>query len=92
MPFPIYLSATASPAAARPRRQDPQSPNSNTDADTEISPLSHEMSEAITDPDTRPPGSTSDGNENGDECAYIYGDVHGDAGHTTTRPSTGTTT
>lgn len=50
-----------------------QSPNSNIAADTEISIASHEISETITDPK----GSAwydGAGNENGDDCAYIFGD------------------
>lgn len=50
-----------------------QSPNANIDADSEISIASHEISETITDPE----GSAwwdAAGNENGDDCAYIFGD------------------
>jgi hypothetical protein len=57
-----------------------QSPNGNLDADTEISPTSHELSEAITDPDTQTGWYDIAGFENGDECAYIYGGVNGQAG------------
>jgi len=49
-----------------------QSPNGNPDADVEISPLSHEMSEAITDPDVSTGWYDAVGNENGDECAYRF--------------------
>jgi hypothetical protein len=54
-----------------------QSPNANPDADTEVSVMSHEISESITDPFV---GSAYQGwvdssaNEVGDDCAYIYGD------------------
>jgi uncharacterized repeat protein (TIGR02543 family) len=56
-----------------------QAPNGNIDADTEISVMSHEISEALTDPfgtawqDSTPPqqGGPS---EVGDDCAYVYGD------------------
>ena len=53
-----------------------QSPNNDLASDTAISVMSHEMSEAITDPylnawyDLTPSGIS----EIGDECAYIYGD------------------
>ena len=80
MPFPVYLSATHYTCSTDHSGSTPQSPNSNVDADTVISTLSHEVSEAMTDPN----GLTwwaSDGNENGDLCAYIYGDVLGTAGH-----------
>ena len=50
-----------------------ESPNGNPDADTEISPTSHELNEAITDPDTETGWYDSSGFENGDECAYIFG-------------------
>ena len=50
-----------------------QSPNSNIEADTELSITSHEIIETITDPQ----GTAwfdSAGFENGDECAYVFGD------------------
>jgi hypothetical protein len=50
-----------------------QSPNANIDADTEISVTSHEINETITDPKGNAWWDAS-GNENGDDCAYIYGD------------------
>jgi hypothetical protein len=50
-----------------------QSPNGNVDADVEISPTSHEIMEAITDPDTVTGWYDQIGYENGDECAYVYG-------------------
>jgi len=56
-----------------------QSPNANIDADTEISVLSHELSEAITDPEV---GDSTYGGwvdasqyEIGDKCAYNFGDT-----------------
>lgn len=49
----------------------PQSPNGNAPADAEISIVSHEANEAITDWDGA--WYDSSGNENGDECAYTYG-------------------
>jgi hypothetical protein len=57
-----------------------ESPNGNPDADVEISPTSHEINEAITDPDTVTGWYDSSGFENGDECAYIFGQTHGQAG------------
>ena len=50
-----------------------QTPNSNIDADSEISIASHEVNETITDPE----GTAwydGVGNENGDDCAYVFGD------------------
>lgn len=50
-----------------------QSPNSNLEADTEISITSHEIMETITDPQGTAWYDPA-GYENGDECAYIFGD------------------
>ena len=58
-----------------------ESPNGNPDADVEISPTSHEISESITDPDTATGWYDSSGFENGDECAYVFGQTQGSAGH-----------
>jgi len=57
-----------------------QTPNGDADADTEVSPTSHEIMEAITDPDTETGWFDSSGFENGDECAYVYGTTKGAAG------------
>jgi hypothetical protein len=57
-----------------------ESPNGNPDADTEISPTSHEIIEAITDPDGETGWIDSSGFEIGDECAYIYGRTTGAPG------------
>ena len=80
MPFPIYESATgftcSSDRGARVSRDAQQ----QRPADTVISTLSHEVSEAMTDPNGNA-WYASDGNENGDLCAYIYGNVAGTAGH-----------
>lgn len=57
-----------------------QSSNGNLDADTEISATSHELSEAITNPDTQTGWYDASGFENGDECAYIFGGVNGPSG------------
>lgn len=57
-----------------------QSPNGNPPADTQIDTLSHEISEAMTDP---LPGQASwidsSGNEIGDECNFNYGPPLGTA-------------
>jgi hypothetical protein len=57
-----------------------QAPNGDPDADTEVSPTSHEIMEAITDPDVSTGWFDSSGYENGDECAYVYGRTKGTAG------------
>jgi hypothetical protein len=57
-----------------------ESPNGNPDADVEISPLSHEITEATTDPDVQTGWYDDVGYENGDECAYIYGRTRGAPG------------
>jgi hypothetical protein len=54
-----------------------QAPNGNLDADTEVSVMSHEISESITDPNPGDsPSSWMDANQQevGDDCAHIYGD------------------
>jgi hypothetical protein len=79
MPFPIYQSATGYSCTAEGLGGGIQSPNGNIDADVEVSPLSHEMSEAFTDPELNA-WYDSSGNENGDDCAYIYGTLSGTAG------------
>jgi hypothetical protein len=57
-----------------------ESPNGNPDADVEISPTSHEITEATTDPDVQTGWFDAAGYENGDECAYIYGRTRGAPG------------
>ena len=54
-----------------------QSPNGNLDADTEVSISSHEILEAITDPEPNSGWIDSSGGENGDDCSYIYGSGFG---------------
>jgi hypothetical protein len=81
MPFPIYESNTGFTCSSDSRFPTIETPNHNADADTEISPTSHEINEAITDPDTSSGWYDSSGFENGDECAYIYGSTHGFSGH-----------
>jgi hypothetical protein len=50
------------------------------DADVEVSPLSHEIMESITDPNTYNGWFDAIGNENGDDCAYVYGEGTGQGG------------
>ena len=67
MPFPVYSSLTGATCTTESLTGGVQHPNGDVDADVETSPLSHEMAEAITDPE----GSAwfdSAGNENGDDC------------------------
>jgi hypothetical protein len=78
--YPIYDSPTGFTCGSDARFPVVESPNGNPDADTEISPTSHEVSEAITDPDTETGWYDSSGFEIGDECAYIYGATGGQAG------------
>jgi hypothetical protein len=78
--YPIYASPVGFTCGTDGRYPVIESPNNNPDADTEISPTSHEVSEAITDPDTQTGWYDSHGNEIGDDCAYIYGATNGQAG------------
>jgi hypothetical protein len=81
MPYPIYLSATKFTCGTDVNFPGVvQTPNGNPDADTEISPTSHEVVEAITDPDTQTGWYDSKGFEIGDECAYIFGQTSGTPG------------
>jgi hypothetical protein len=81
MPYPIYLSGTKFTCSTDVNFPGVvESPNGNPDADTEVSPTSHEINEAITDPDTVTGWYDSSGFENGDECAYIFGQTHGAPG------------
>lgn len=77
--YPIYhsplqtaLFTCGSDAGIAFGRNHLQSPNGNPDADVEISPLSHEIMEAITDPDVSTGWYDAVGNEIGDECAYRF--------------------
>ncbi|HYK27292.1 MAG TPA: hypothetical protein VEV61_04935 [Streptosporangiaceae bacterium] len=88
MPFPIYLSPVGFTCGSNARIAFPgviETPNNNPDADTEISPTSHEVNELITNPDNN--GVTASGwfdvagFENGDECAFTYGTPQGAPGH-----------
>jgi hypothetical protein len=80
MDYPIYSSPVGYTCGSDARWSTLQSPNGNPDADTEISPTSHEISESITDPDTETGWLDSTGNEIGDDCAYIYGRTRGAPG------------
>jgi hypothetical protein len=80
MPFPAYQSGTGFSCTAEGLGGGIQQPNGDKDADVEISPLSHEMAEAITDPDVTTGWYDAGGFENGDDCAYIYGTLSGAAG------------
>ena len=81
MPYPIYQSPVGftcgSEAGGHGTIESPNSPQGGDpvakDADVEISPLSHEIMEAITDPYTTDGWFDAIGNENGDDCAYVYG-------------------
>ena len=81
MPFPIYDSKTGFTCGTEFNFGTIETPNNNPDSDVETSPTSHEISEAITDPDTVTGWYDSSGFENGDECAYIFGQTHGFPGH-----------
>jgi hypothetical protein len=80
MPYPIYLSKVGFTCGTNKNFGVIESPNRNPDADVEISPTSHEVSEAITDPDTVTGWYDSSGFEIGDECAYIFGQTQGAPG------------
>jgi hypothetical protein len=77
MPYPIYSSDTGYTCSSDASFPVVEAPNGSKDADTEISPTSHEIMEAITDPDTTTGWYDSNGFENGDECAYVYGAAMG---------------
>jgi hypothetical protein len=78
--FPVYGSAAGFTCSSDAVYPAVQTPNGNADADTEVSPTSHEIMEAITDPDTVTGWYDSSTYENGDECAYVFGGVKGTAG------------
>ena len=81
MPFPVYLSKTGFTCGTDVNFPGViESPNNNPDADTEISPSSHEINEAWTDPDTASGWYDLFFNENGDECAYRFGTTSGTPG------------
>jgi hypothetical protein len=80
MPFPIYHSDAGYTCSSDARYPTVQTPNGNADADTEVSPTSHEIMEATTDPDTVTGWFDRAGYENGDECAYVFGQTQGTDG------------
>jgi len=80
MSYPIYDSPVGYTCGSDADFATVQSPNGNIDADVQISPTSHEIMEAITDPDTETGWYDALGYENGDECAYVYGTTQGTAG------------
>jgi hypothetical protein len=81
MPYPIYLSKTGFTCGTDVNFPGIiETPNANPDADTEISPTSHEIIEATTDPDTSTGWYDASGFEIGDECAYIFGATSGPSG------------
>jgi len=80
MPFPIYSSPVGFTCGSDARFPQIETPNGDPDADTEVSPTSHEIMEAITDPDTSTGWYDSSGFENGDECAYVFGATQGASG------------
>jgi hypothetical protein len=80
MPFPIYHSDAGFTCSSDAIYPVVQAPNGNPDADTEVSPTSHEIMESITDPDVSTGWYDSSGFENGDECAYVFGPTQGPAG------------
>jgi hypothetical protein len=78
--FPIYDSSTGFTCSSDAVYPTVQAPNGDPDADTEVSPTSHEIMEAITDPDVHGGWIDSSGYENGDECAYVFGSTKGGNG------------
>lgn len=78
--YPIYASPVGYTCGSDARFPVVESPNGNPDADTEISPTSHEINEALTDPDVQTGWYDQFGYENGDECAYIFGSTGGTPG------------
>jgi hypothetical protein len=65
-----------------------QAPNGNSYADTEISVISHEASESITD--WANAWRDANGYENGDECGYTFGTPIGSTGAATDSSASGT--
>jgi hypothetical protein len=79
MPYPVYHSPVGftcgTDAGGHGTIESPNFTNSASqmDADVEVSPLSHELMESITDPNTTNGWFDASGRENGDDCAYVYG-------------------
>jgi hypothetical protein len=86
MPYPIYQSPVGFTCGSDGGGHGTiESPNYlgdqvDKDADVEVSPLSHEIMESITDPNTTNGWFDAIGNENGDDCAYVYGAGSGAGG------------
>jgi hypothetical protein len=86
MPYPIYQSPVGFTCGSDGGGHGIiESPNYvgdqvGKDADVEVSPLSHEIMESITDPNTSNGWFDAIGNENGDDCAYVYGEGTGQGG------------
>jgi hypothetical protein len=78
--YPIYASPVGFTCGSDARFPAVESPNGNPDADTEVSPTSHEILESVTDPDVETGWYDAAGFENGDECAYVYGSTRGASG------------
>jgi hypothetical protein len=78
--YPIYASPVGFTCGSDARWATLQSPNGNPDGDVEVSPTMHEINETITDPDVQTGWYDFFGFENGDECAYIYGNTRGAPG------------
>jgi len=78
--YPIYASPVGFTCGSDARFPVVQTPNGNADADVQVSPTSHEIMEAITDPDTETGWYDQAFFENGDECAYLFGETHGKDG------------
>jgi hypothetical protein len=79
MPYPVYQSPVGFTCGTDAGGHGTiESPNYlgdqvDKDADVEISPLSHEVMESITDPNTFNGWFDAIGNENGDDCAFVFG-------------------
>jgi hypothetical protein len=86
LPYPIYQSPVGFTCGSDGGGHGTiESPNYlgdqvDKDADVEVSPLSHEIMESITDPNTFNGWFDAIGNENGDDCAYVYGEGTGQGG------------
>lgn len=72
VPFPIYSSPTHQTCGSDSAFATVQSPNSDPDGDVEVSVLSREISDAITNP-LGTAWYDGVGNEIGDDCTGIYG-------------------
>ncbi len=80
MPYPVLHSPVGFTCGSDAGGHTLQAPNHDVDADQVLSPTSHEINEAITDPNVFNGWYDSSGFENGDECAYVYGAMSGKPG------------